>query len=221
MCQFSVATGSFAIEGTLAVDVERARCSRPSSRGPRTDVAAGGRHVDRVVDPLAVRGPADVELVHERAHRVRVVEVGEVLHVREVDALVLAEAPDVRAGVRALVERLRVQLAAAVVDGVGVVVRDALAAEVVERALHDAGDALRAGLVGLVLERAAGVRPAERQDRPAPSTAERQAPRREASAATRAAPPESLAARGPLLRHSSRPPSPRAGRRRRAAACPP
>ena len=81
------------------------------------------------------------------------VEVGEVLDVGHVHALVLAETPDVRAGVRTLMIRLHVELAAAVVDRVGVVVRHALATQIVEGALENAGDALWASLVDGVLER--------------------------------------------------------------------
>jgi hypothetical protein len=82
-----------------------------------------------------------------------VVQVGEVLDVREVDPLLLAELPDVGGRVRALVLGLEVELAAAVVDRVLVVVGDALAAQVEVGALEPAGDRLWAGLVDRVLER--------------------------------------------------------------------
>lgn len=202
--------GELPDERLLPVDVEadRARVLRVE-RLHR--VAAGRGDVHRVVDPLAVGGPADVELVHERAHRVRVVEVGEVLHVGHVDALSLAEAPEVRPAVRPLVEGLRVELPAAVVDGIAVVIGHALAAQVVERALHDPRDALRAGPVGLVLVRAPRVRFAPGGRRPERRRRGGRAERQGGGGAGRAE---------PRANHRASPP-PRAARRTRGAACPP
>jgi len=67
------------------------------------------------------------------------VEVRPVFDERQVHALVLAEMPDVLAGMRTMVARIEVQLAAAVVKQIGVVVGDAFAAQIVEGALNDAG----------------------------------------------------------------------------------
>lgn len=74
-----------------------------------------------------------------RIDEVGVIQVRPVFDEREVDPFVLAEMPDVTRGMRALVSGFQVQLAAAVVEGVGVVIRHAFTAQVVERALNDAG----------------------------------------------------------------------------------
>ena len=69
--------------------------------------------------------------------------------------------PNVVPGVGALVSFLEVELVAAVVQGIGVMIRHALTPQVVQGALNDAGNGWRAGFVESVGEGFAGVRPGD------------------------------------------------------------
>ena len=59
------------------------------------------------------------------------VQIGEILDIGDVHALVFAEVPEVGGGVRPLVLLLLIEFAAAVVYGVGIVIGHAFAAQVV------------------------------------------------------------------------------------------
>src|ERR1700677_26353 len=85
------------------------------------------------------------------------VKVGKLFYVGDVDSFVFAEVADVDGHALFAVALGVVQLAAAVVDSVGVVVRNALAAQIVEYGLKTAGDDLGACGVLRVAERLAFV----------------------------------------------------------------
>jgi len=65
-----------------------------------------------------------------------------VLHEGEIHAFVLAKVPEVGTGVGALMAGLEIQPAAALVDGVGIMVADALATQIIKFALDFAGNFL-------------------------------------------------------------------------------
>jgi hypothetical protein len=109
--------------------------------------------IDRVIAPFAIFGPADVKLVDVRADEIGVVEVRPIFDKGDIHAFVLSEMPNIFAGVGSLMTGIEVQLAAPVIQGIGVMVSDPFTAEIVQRALNDAGNACYPCMVKRVRER--------------------------------------------------------------------
>src|ERR1035441_3144524 len=155
----------FALAGRLIVDVEFEGVRGISVKRDHL-VGAGLFHPDGVIGPLAFFFPPDIELILRRINQIGVVEVREVLGVRDVGALFFTEVAYGfrRAGSAMLCEdafgpsqheRRVVEFAAAAIHCVGVMIGDAFTAQVVERALHGSRNDLRARTMGLVLKRLA------------------------------------------------------------------
>src|ERR1035438_4389335 len=106
------------------------------------DIRSGGLYVDTIVDPFARCGPAQVEFANLLLNAIDGL-VDTILGVRDVDAFVLPETIEVSV---ALVQR-----PAAVIHGIGVVVRDTLTAAIIELHFDSPGNVLRPALIRFAL----------------------------------------------------------------------
>lgn len=116
-------------------------------------VSAGLLDVDGVVCPFSVLFPAEVELLPFRYDGAGMIEIRKLLDVRDIGSLVLAKVTYGDGYALLAMPGGIVQLSAAVVDLVGVVIGDSFATEVIECGFEPAGDRLSARRVRGITER--------------------------------------------------------------------